>query len=633
MKKTIRHISILIVLSIVISLIIMPAGVKAENTDSFATIMMTSTSLNSKTNLNFYVAVPDSVAAQDGAFARFTDLHDSTKSPVVQMVSEVRGDSYYFGEMNCFKFSYEVVAKEFGNIIKFELIDGSGEALSFKDGNGTDHGQSINYSVETYLKSFYNNDTDMGNLARAMRDYSYAARKYFGYRTDDLTLSDELLESGSVNDYAVVATGTRPQGIERITTSMLLESDNSVRMYYSFSEGYDPSNYSFKLDGVNVTPVRRGNQYYVEVSGIIARKLNLEHILITSDGTDEYTVKFSALSYAAFLSRKDYDTDPNGVNLGKALCRYYDAAFTYFGTESKRTGKSFRDYDYVSSNEDFVHIQNILDDIIDDDMTEVEKIIAVHDWEVLNIAYDYTFTSYDIKTLFSRTPYSTVCDGYSKLFYVMINELGIPCERVTGTAGESHAWNVVQLNDGCWYFVDVTWDDVSRVVDGSYTSDFPNGENIRYKYCLMTLEDISVDHTAESTLPSPLGTSSTPHNDAITIGTLNEKARITSRLASGDPKYGYIIDSEEDIALAGTYLADQLATAAGKGDESFTFSIFIHWSLAESTEEIASVYNAVLGDVYPAANSAWGGCTAQGSPYYVRDTYTEMVWTVSKPST
>jgi len=59
-----------------------------------------------------------------------------------------------------------------------------------------------------------------------------------------------------------------------------------------------------------------------------------------------------------------------------------------------------------------------------------------------------------------------VCDGYSRAFKILCGRLGIPCVLVDGYAkpradsqGEFHMWNSVQLPDGKWYGVDVTWND------------------------------------------------------------------------------------------------------------------------------------------------------------------------------
>lgn len=59
----------------------------------------------------------------------------------------------------------------------------------------------------------------------------------------------------------------------------------------------------------------------------------------------------------------------------------------------------------------------------------------------------------------------TVCAGYARAFQYMLQQLDIPCYYCTGFAGESHAWNIVALDDG-YYNVDATWDDTGA---GTYT--------------------------------------------------------------------------------------------------------------------------------------------------------------------
>lgn len=53
-----------------------------------------------------------------------------------------------------------------------------------------------------------------------------------------------------------------------------------------------------------------------------------------------------------------------------------------------------------------------------------------------------------------------VCDSYARAFKILCNAVNIPCAYVSGNAdGTSHAWNMVQMEDGKWYAVDVTWND------------------------------------------------------------------------------------------------------------------------------------------------------------------------------
>ena len=54
---------------------------------------------------------------------------------------------------------------------------------------------------------------------------------------------------------------------------------------------------------------------------------------------------------------------------------------------------------------------------------------------------------------------SGVCESYAKAFQLMLNYCGIENIYVTGYAGEPHAWNLVLMDDGEWYWFDLTWDD------------------------------------------------------------------------------------------------------------------------------------------------------------------------------
>ena len=55
-----------------------------------------------------------------------------------------------------------------------------------------------------------------------------------------------------------------------------------------------------------------------------------------------------------------------------------------------------------------------------------------------------------------------VCESYAKAFQLLLNYCGIDNVFVVGTANGPHAWNLVQLDDGRWYWYDLTWDDQPR---------------------------------------------------------------------------------------------------------------------------------------------------------------------------
>ena len=70
----------------------------------------------------------------------------------------------------------------------------------------------------------------------------------------------------------------------------------------------------------------------------------------------------------------------------------------------------------------------------------------------------------------------SVCDGYSKAFQYIMNRLGVDCLLLTGKANGAHAWNMLQMDDSNYYFVDLTWDDVDSLsVDIYYQYFMPSG--------------------------------------------------------------------------------------------------------------------------------------------------------------
>lgn len=132
-------------------------------------------------------------------------------------------------------------------------------------------------------------------------------------------------------------------------------------------------------------------------------------------------------------------------------------------------------------------IHTILERIISPGMDDHEKVKAVHDYVVLNLAYD--------TRLINNSPYpalttgTTACNGYAMLIYKMLKQLGIEVRLISGVASSSsfdiqnHAWNMVML-DGKWYHLDATWDDPIPDESG----------RVLYNYYLLTDKEIAKDH-------------------------------------------------------------------------------------------------------------------------------------------
>ena len=122
--------------------------------------------------------------------------------------------------------------------------------------------------------------------------------------------------------------------------------------------------------------------------------------------------------------------------------------------------------------------------VITENMSDTDKVKAIHDYIILNCAYDYNNyisgkVGFEARlaagALCNR---SAVCQGYAAAFNMLCRRVGVRSVVVTGTAPAStadHAWNMV-LIDGQIYYVDVTHDDPVPDVTG----------RISYRYYMLS---------------------------------------------------------------------------------------------------------------------------------------------------
>lgn len=144
------------------------------------------------------------------------------------------------------------------------------------------------------------------------------------------------------------------------------------------------------------------------------------------------------------------------------------------------------------------YIQYFVDQIIEQTKndTDLQKTRRVHDWLVSFLEYDTTTENKNAYHIYALHDRKAVCEGYARIFKYIMEEVGVPCVLVSGTATneqkqtESHAWNYVQLNY-VWYAVDVTWDDPVIVGEGTIDA------NAKYKYFLKGSDIFFKDHKEE----------------------------------------------------------------------------------------------------------------------------------------
>jgi hypothetical protein len=102
-------------------------------------------------------------------------------------------------------------------------------------------------------------------------------------------------------------------------------------------------------------------------------------------------------------------------------------------------------------------------------MSELEKLIAIHDYIIKNISYDHSYTN--------RSPFlalkekKSVCSGFALLAGRFLHHAGIKQFYICGDShqpgekkSEKHIWNKVFVNNS-WFNVDFTWDSCSREIN------------------------------------------------------------------------------------------------------------------------------------------------------------------------
>lgn len=125
----------------------------------------------------------------------------------------------------------------------------------------------------------------------------------------------------------------------------------------------------------------------------------------------------------------------------------------------------------------------VLRNIIDNSMTNLEKVRAIYEWLIMNVQYDnYAFdlatnsnpalSVDELKTHDSwfvegvLNNQKAVCEGIAKTLLLMARIENIPTIFVTGNG---HAWNKVYI-DGVWYGIDATHGNVELGSDGEFLS-------------------------------------------------------------------------------------------------------------------------------------------------------------------
>ncbi len=229
-----------------------------------------------------------------------------------------------------------------------------------------------------------------------------------------------------------------------------------------------------------------------------------------------------------------------------------------------------------------------------------EQVRYVHDYITHHTSYRLEDACDPANIGFIRNAYGPllreegVCEGYSRAFKAVLDELGIPCVLVSGVYNvtenqpELHMWTLVQINGG-WYGVDPTMDD--PITQNPSEGGVDGGENEEY---LLVGEDILNRHHTPSNILSEANypfTYPDPEINALGVETLTD---------SGGLVVNYKADSEMEGVPAGDFIVSYNGMGYAKAAEQGKYIIvrFINY-YEENDETVDSGWCYIEPQYYP----------------------------------
>ncbi len=245
----------------------------------------------------------------------FKDKQDET----AELVNAGKADNPYL-----YYIKYNIAAKEMLESITFTVTTPDAEITE-------------TVTVKGYVDDINGSDSykDSAALINAMYDFGEYARKYFtgediapkfDVTTATVTISDSVkaVKSGSVD------------GIQIYSSSLLFESNTSIRHYFKLTGDKAISDYTFTLDdGTVLDAEQKGDYYYVEVSDIPSHKLDKIRMVTVSDGTSDANYFYSPLTYAKIVIDRNLASDADLVNALKAFYLYFSESKAYYDFKNK----------------------------------------------------------------------------------------------------------------------------------------------------------------------------------------------------------------------------------------------------------------------------------------------------------
>ncbi len=238
-----------------------------------------------------------------------------------------------------------------------------------------------------------------------------------------------------------------------------------VILNYVYSEEFVQDSYNEYKSSYNNSFVKQTDSY---------KPLNKQDILNIiysglNNGWSEFSY-FCSLDYTECLDdSKNITNDPVTISYINNFIHPYNSfnnikvSINNLGKVTITVTKLYTENDIIEIN---AKVDQIYNSIINDNMSTIEKIKAIHDYIINNTVYDsekadnLNNPNYTAKYK-SQTAYGPllqgygICGGYSDAMALFLDKMNIPNYKISS---ENHVWNLVYI-DNKWLHLDLTWDD------------------------------------------------------------------------------------------------------------------------------------------------------------------------------
>ena len=281
--------------------------------------------LDGTIGINMYMILPDSVAANQNAYMKFS-LPNGNTSEVKVADARKTADGYYV-------FTIRVVAKQMADNVTAQM---------FVDGQS---GKTYTVSVQKYadyiLRHEYKYTKTVVQLVKSMLNYGAMSQKLFAYNTDNLANSilntaDQAIKEGDFEPYKESVVQAENTGIKWYGSSLLLESDTCIRDYFLLDSSSSIDSYVFYYGSTQLIPeksVKNGvTYYYVDIPNIKAKDLN-QSVVVKVQQKSQPDVNIIELNYNvfsyAYAMKKSENADEATMNVTNAMYQYWQLALQY----------------------------------------------------------------------------------------------------------------------------------------------------------------------------------------------------------------------------------------------------------------------------------------------------------------